>query len=31
MILFTVASVFCATAQNIEWLIVARVVSNFLC
>ena len=27
MIVFTIASVFCATAQSIEWLIVARVVS----
>jgi predicted MFS family arabinose efflux permease len=25
--IFTVASVFCATAQSISWLIVARVVS----
>jgi MFS family permease len=29
MIVFTIASLFCATAQSIEWLIVARVVSSF--
>jgi MFS family permease len=27
MVLFTIASLFCATAQSIKWLIIARVVS----
>lgn len=27
--LFTVSSLFCATAQNITWLVVSRVVSKF--
>jgi MFS family permease len=30
MILFTITIVFCPTAQNIEWLIAARVVGTFI-